>query len=80
MQARLQILQEHCRAFERALAAAETREAAEALRERSCLRLAESCRSELLQNLLAARASEQIRERFGPVVAEQGAPALGTRA
>ena len=79
MQARLQILQEHCRAFERALASVESPVAAEALRVQSCLRLAESCHSELLQNLLSARAQGLIRARFLPAVTSQGGPPDGSR-
>lgn len=79
MQARLLILQEHCRAFERGLATVGTAEAAEALRAQSCLRLAESCHSELLQNLLSARARALIRERFLPAAAGQSSPADGVQ-
>jgi len=79
MKARLRILREHARAFEVALAAAETVEAGEELRQRSCARLAEICGSELVQNLLSARARRLIQEKFQPVAAGSSAPTDGGR-
>lgn len=76
MPTRLEMLQDHCGAFERALARARTRGEAEALREESCRRLARNCRSEMLVHLLQAHAQARIREHFPDA---PPAPAAGAR-
>ncbi len=67
MTTKLEILQEHCRRFENGLAAAPTVAEAEALRERICQELGDTCQSWLVRGLLEEHAGSLIRERFAAV-------------
>ena len=63
----MQFLREHCRDFEAALAGTQDEQEAEELRERSCRRLAETCRSEMVRLVLEKHARALIARRFGAV-------------
>ncbi len=67
MTTRLEILQEHCRRFENGLAVAASPGEAEALLNRVCRELGESCQSFIVRELLEEHAESLIRERFAAV-------------
>jgi hypothetical protein len=67
MSTKLEILQKHCHRFQNGLAAAASIEEAEALRERICRELGQSCQSWMVRELLEEYAQSLIRTRFAAV-------------
>lgn len=65
MATKLQILQDHCREFERQLEGCESEEQALQARTAACEHLGSVCQSEMVQEMLAEHAAEMIRARFG---------------
>jgi vacuolar-type H+-ATPase subunit E/Vma4 len=66
MATKLQLLQDHCQTFERALQGCDSEPQAEQLREQICNQLGDRCKSEMMQEMLSEHARELIRRHFSP--------------